>query len=264
VGELFCHSRWYKVGKLVPPPIVRPRVTTRTICPARQYQQWIGTTVQSGNDPEINLGSKSTIAGDVSPVSLRQNWQLRGSNTWQPLGPVSEISLVKQPIDFSVSRKSTGGHQLHAVLELPEWSQLAGTPAAIYVGVNISYGYQQVFRELENWKCEFNVGQLFDQGVSIADIGSFLNAWGACYVVQITGNLLAKFEVPIPRMSVTIDAFFVNAETDALSEAPINLTMFAQGEATQVLPMVNLDQDAFNYRWEKAREDSEFTSFELL
>lgn len=252
MGIVHCNVGRFQVGKLSLPPIIYPRVITRTVTPTRFYAQQL--TLQSGsNKPTVETGSKHQPTGKVSPMSLTQVWQQQDKK-WEPLGPVSELSLNKSPIHFKINNSGSGlSNKLQFSYELPEWAQFAGTPAAIYMSFNLSYANQQFITSTDNWKCLVDASGAFDAGVSVSAVGSYINAWALCYVIRIFGNLLEV--LTSPSITVSIDAFFNNITTQDndngnLDEWPIDMRITVSGEATQVQPVANPAPDLGVYGWE--------------
>lgn len=253
MGELHGNPRWYAVGKLELPPIVVPRVRTRNVLPTRFYAQYLSIAGTSGDKPQVFEADRHQPAGNVSPTLLTQDWQLN-DNVWQPLGPVSEISLTKQPVLFKIDGSQPGFNKLNFVVELPEWSQMGGLPAAVYMGFKVQYPGQQIVDQTDAWKCLIDLSNAFDDGVSVANVGSYINGWAVCYVMRIWGNLLKVAQNL--HISVEIDAYFKNETViqpespPGLGESPVDMTFTLSGEVQQVLPIVNPAADIGTYGWE--------------
>lgn len=249
MGDVYSHSRWYAVGKLVLPPIVIPRIRTRNVLPTRFYSQYLGLVGTGSNKPQVTEGDRHQPVGVVSPTLLTQDWQYN-DNVWQPLGPVSEISLTKQPVLFKIDGSQPAYNKLNFVVALPEWSQFGGLPAAVYMGFKIQYPNEQFVTNTDAWKCLIDLSEAFDDGVSVANVGSYINGWAACYVMRIWGNLLKVAQNL--HIGVEVDAYFVNKtiENPGLGEEPIDMTFTLSGEVSQVLPVANPAADIGTYGWE--------------
>lgn len=203
---------------------------------------------QSADKPQVITGDRHVPDGNVSPISLTQDWQMNGTK-WEPLGSVSEVSLVKQQVQFKVDSTPTDYNILRFVYQLPEWSAHSGLPAAIYMQFSVSYPDAMIIDNTENWKCLIDASNAFQDGVSVSSVGSYINGWAVCYVMRIYGNLL-QFANNL-SLDIAIDAFFKNVtiESPSLGEYPINMQFSVSGESTNTLVAPNPASEVGEYGW---------------
>jgi hypothetical protein len=223
---------------------------TRNILPTRFYSQYLGIAGTSGDKPKVYEGDRHQPEGTVTPSLLTQDWQLT-DNAWRPLGPVSEISLTKQPVLFKIDGTQPGFSKLNFVVALPEWTSYGGLPAAVYAGVKIQYPGVKIIDNADAWKCLVDVSECFEQGVTVTNLGSYVNGWAACFVFRIYGNIIAAAQNLL--ISVELDAFFINQtvnEDPGLGENPVDMTFTLNGEATKALPFPNPAPGEGLYGWE--------------